>query len=98
MPTFTPPTRLESSSDHFFGRYSIPVGQSVVLVNGHYTTMPYPWLGDLDGLVDGVGYFLGGHIYVVTDAVATALEADGFTTEAEPGYGEGSYGSGGFGY
>lgn len=30
MPTFTPPTVLQGSDDPFFGRYKIPVGQSVV--------------------------------------------------------------------
>ena len=79
MPTFEPPTILQGSSDHFFGRYSIPVGQSVVKVNGHYTTMPYPWIGDLAGLVDGTDYFLGGHIYVISQSVADALTTDGFT-------------------
>lgn len=92
MPSFTPPTRLESSSDPFFGRYSIPVGESVVRVNGTFTTQPYPWLGDIAGLVDGLDYFLGGHEYIVTEAVAAELNAAGFTT-TNHGYGEYPYGT-----
>ena len=78
MPLFVPPTRSESSSDSFFGRYSIPVGESVVRVNGTFTTTPYPWLGDLDGLKDGEDYFLGGHVYEVSDAVAAELTDAGY--------------------
>lgn len=80
MPTFTPPTVLQGSSDPFFGRYSIPVGQSVVKVNGVYTTTPYPWLGTIADLEEGVDYFLGGRTYVISNSVATALQADGYTT------------------
>jgi hypothetical protein len=81
LPSFTTPTRLEGSSDFFFGRYTIPVGVSVVLVDGHYVEMPYPWLGAIADLVDGETYFLGGRTYEVSESVANALEADGFTTE-----------------
>lgn len=98
MPSFTPPTVLQSSSDSFWGRYSIPVGQSVVKVNGHFTLMPYPWLGELVDLTEGTDYFLGGRTYVVTEDIAAALEGDGFDTDADFGYGEGPYGQQGFGY
>lgn len=96
MPTFTPPTVLQGSSDPFFGRYSIPVGQSVVLRNGHYATVPYPWLGEIAPLTEGRDYFLGGRTYDITNAVASALEADGFTVVAL-GYGQGAYGRGPYG-
>ena len=68
----------QGSSDFFFGRYSIPVGMSVVLREGVYTTVPYPSLMELDGLEDGTDYFLGGHEYVVSDEVAAALTAAGY--------------------
>lgn len=100
MPTFTPPARLEASSDPFFGRYSIPVGQSVVKVNDHYELMPYPWLGTIASLTAGVDYFLGGHVYDVSDTVASALRADGFDVEGPtdpPEYGAGQFGEGAFG-
>jgi uncharacterized membrane protein YadS len=80
MPTFTTPVRYEGSSDPFWGRYTIPVGVSVVQVNGVYTEMPYPWLGTIAELEEGTTYFLGGRTYEVSDEVATALAADGFTT------------------
>lgn len=78
MPKFTPPTVNEGSSDFFFGRYSIPVGQSVLKIDGTFTTTPYPWLGDLAAMTEGVGYFLGGRTYVVSTEAAAELEADGY--------------------
>lgn len=98
MPSFTPPTVAQGSNDSFWGRYSIQVGQSVVKMNGVFTLSPFPWAGDLDGLTEGEDYFLGGRTYVVDDAIAAALEGDGFTTVADLGYGEAPYGSQGFGY
>lgn len=97
MPFFTPPTVNESSSDFFFGRYSVPVGQSVVKTNGVYKTTPYPWLGDIAHLTEGVDYFLGGRTYTVTGAVADALIAAGYTVVEEPGYGLVPYGLYGYG-
>lgn len=102
MPLFTPPTSFESSSDHFFGRFKIEVGLSVVKVADHYVTMPYPWLGTLAPLTEGRDYFLGGRTYTVDSSVASALEADGYTTtpvegEEPSGFGAGGFGEGGFG-
>jgi hypothetical protein len=87
---------LQASSDSFWGRYSIPVGQSVVKVDGTFTLLPVPWQGDLADLEPGVDYFLGGRTYTVTNAVATELEAAGFTVSAL-GYGQGAFGRGPFG-
>lgn len=78
MPTFTPPTVNEGSSDHFFGRYSIPVGQSVVKVGGVFRTTPYPWLGDIAHLTEGTEWFQGGRTYVISPEVAAELTADGY--------------------
>lgn len=84
---FTPPTREESvRGDRLFSRFSIPVGQSVVKVNGLYTVTPYPWLGDLAALIDGNGYFLGGHDYTVDNKVALDLRNQGFTVTPVRGY------------
>ena len=81
MPTFTPPTQDQgvTTGDRLFDRYTIPVGLSVVRVNGSFTTLPFPWLGDLAGLTDGTDYFLGGHVYTVTSEVAAELTAAGYT-------------------
>lgn len=99
MPRFTPPTVEQGvrRGDRLFDRYTIPVGQSVVKVDGTYTVVPYPWLGDLEGLQDGVDYFLGGRDYTVSVDVALALEADGFAFDNFPAYGEGGYGMGTYG-
>ena len=80
MPLFTPPTTTESSDDILFGRYKVRVGESVVKVNGTFTLMPYPWLGDLAGLTEGTDWFQGGRTYVISPEVASELTAAGFTT------------------
>ena len=80
MPTFTPPTYDGRSGDYFFGRYTVPVGISVVKENGHYQQVLTPWLGEVASLTEGVDWFQGGRVYTVTPAVASALNADGFTT------------------
>lgn len=81
MPIFTPPTVAESAGkDRLFSRYRIMVGQSVVKKNGHYVTTPFPWLGEIADLTEGIDYFLGGRDYTVSSAVAAALAADGYTT------------------
>lgn len=79
MPTFTPPTTAESSDDFFFGRFQMTVGLSVLWDGAHFTTRPYPWLGELVNLTEGVTWFQGGRTYTVSTATGVALAADGYT-------------------
>lgn len=80
--TFTPPTVNEAAGgDRLFSRYTIPVGQTVIKVDGEYVVSPYPWIGDLEGLTDGVDYFLGGHVYTVDNTVANELMEAGYTLD-----------------
>jgi hypothetical protein len=59
-------------------------GRSVLKVAGHYTTVDVPTTDQLVAAgQEGTGYFLGGHVYSVTDTVATALAADGYSTSAD---------------
>lgn len=101
--TFTPPTVLQSSNDSFFGRYSIPVGQSVVRVGGGFQTVAFPWLGELVAAgVEGTDWFLGGRTYAVTSDIADELTGLGYEVESAggeegSGYGGGTYGSSGYG-
>lgn len=98
MPSFTPPTIQQSvGGDRFWSRYSSAVGQSVVLRDGVYQITPFPWAGELEPLIQGEEYFLGGRTYQITEDVADALEGDGFTTDRSSGYGEGEYGDEGYG-
>lgn len=98
MPKFEPPTQRQAIAHQFWGRWKIPVGQSVVLRNGRYEIVPTPWLGEIKGLRDGIDYFLGGHVYEVSDAVASQLEADGFVVQHETGgFGSGPFGAFPFG-
>lgn len=79
MPTFTPPTVPQGSNDPFFGRYSVPVGVSVVRRAGVFTRVPFPALQEIAGMVEGTDWFQGGRTYTVSAAVATQLATDGFT-------------------
>lgn len=104
MPTFTPPTVAQGSTDPFFGRYSIQVGQSVVRSDGTFQTIAYPWIGELQAAgSEGTDWFLGGRTYVITDAIGTELTAAGYTVIPDPpgfgedGFGDGPYGSDGYG-
>lgn len=80
MASFTPPTTQEYSDDFFFGRYGVTVGISVLLRDGHYAQVPYPWLGEIADLTEGETWFQGGRTYAdISEDVAAALTADGFT-------------------
>lgn len=80
MATFTPPTIDEAPAGRgpLFGRYKLARGISLILTNGHYVERRYPADVDLIGLTEGSDYFIGGHVYDVSAAVAAALAADGF--------------------
>lgn len=86
MPTFEPPTTPQAlhASDVLYSRYTIPVGLSVVLTDGHYAVTPYPWLGEIENLQEGVEWFQGGRVYTIDSTTAAALTADGFTVTADP--------------
>lgn len=106
MPVFTPPTYKEHSDDFFFGRFGVPVGESVVKVNGAFVTQITPWAGELrpdinnkaTDLVEGVDWFQGGRTYFVSSSTATALTSAGFAVDtATPAYGFGLYGANNYG-
>lgn len=84
MPSFTPPTQQQGvrTGDRLFDRYSFPVGQTVMRVDGVWTTTPYPWLGDIADLTEGTDYFLGGRTYIISNDVAAELTAAGYETGA----------------
>lgn len=96
MPAFTPPTMPQGSTDPFFGRYSIPVGISVVKRGAAFQRVPFPALAEIADLEEGVEWFQGGRTYYVDSETAAQLEVDGFDIEL-PGYGEGAYGYGYYG-
>ena len=81
MPTFTPPTVPQGSTDPFFGRYSIPVGVSVVKRDGTFRSTPYPALREIADLAEGVEWFQGGRTYAIDEDTASALTADGFSVD-----------------
>lgn len=97
MPTFTPPTVRQAMGGSFWERYPVPVGQSVVKVDGTFTLLPFPWKGELDGQTEGIDYFLGGRTYSISYEISAALEEAGFGTSEFLGYGEGAYGFGPYG-
>jgi len=105
MPTFNPPTQPTSVGPGYgmWSRYSIDVGQSVVRVGGVLILHPYPLNTEIESLVEGVDYFIGGHVYDVSDETAAELTAAGFILgedtgeEDSDGFGEGGFGTGPFG-
>lgn len=52
------------------------VGRSVLKIAGVYSTIDTPSQDVIDTATE---VYLGGHLYPVSDAVATALEAAGYT-------------------
>jgi len=99
MPIFnTPSARLVPAGDDdpLWRFYTLPVGLSVIKVNGHYVSRLNPNEEELYAAgVEGTDYFLGGHRYRITTEVGNALVADGY--EIGYAYGEGGYGFGPYG-
>lgn len=52
-------------------------GQSVLRIDGVYVTIETPTQAQVDSATE---YYAGGHVYEVSAAVASALEAAGYTT------------------
>lgn len=91
MPTFEPPSaeshptvlpKGDPEQDpiaYALRRHYHPlvVGQTVLKINGTYATYEYPSQDLLDSATE---IYLGGHIYEVSSAVATALQAAGYET------------------
>jgi hypothetical protein len=88
---FNPPTTFDNPSilpdttgvpfllfRHYNGRER---GRSVVKISGVYTTVDYADQLVYEGLEESVDYFLGGHVYEVTDEIAAALIADGYGSD-----------------
>lgn len=64
-------------AQRLFGHYGPrPAGVSVLKLDGAYVSLQTP----LDSQVSAATeYYAGGHVYPVSDAVAAALEAAGYT-------------------
>lgn len=77
-------------------RFRLTYANSVVKVSGVFVSRRSPSSDLLVG-TEGVDFFLGGRVYVVSDATAAALSAAGFTTTPDAGYGVAPFGSQGFG-
>ena len=87
MPIFKPPVRSERipTDQKPFKFYTQPVSMSVVYRNSRFQEVRHPTQEETDALEEGVTWFAGGRTYTVTDATATLLEADGFTTSPDLG-------------
>lgn len=94
---FTPPSRLEKrGTDRLFGRVNVHQGLTVIKRDGFYSTVEIP---ASDDFATAEEVYLGGHTYVVSEAIAAELVDAGygsFLTEADA-YGAGPYGDGDFG-
>lgn len=96
MPRFDPPTRPQSAGNRFWERFSTDVGVSVIKRGDTYVEAPAPSNDELSG-IEGVDWFLGGHVYAVSEAVGEALISDGFDVDMDAGFGFGEYGDEGYG-
>lgn len=97
MARFKPPTQAQAMPDTFWGRYSIPVGVSVIRDGDTYENVPTPTEDDFEAAgVEGTDWFRGGYVYKISPALAEALAAAGYviayTDYGDGGYGEGFYG------
>lgn len=72
---------------------------SVVRINGTFTTVRSPNVETLTAAgVEGADYFIGGHIYKVSDATSLELQSAGYALGINGyGYGYGLYGAGIYG-
>ena len=89
MPTFQPPSaenhppvlpkgsRDQHPIAYALRRHYHPLvtGRSVLKIDGTYQTMDYPTQDQIDSATE---VYMGGHIYAVSDAIATALTAAGY--------------------
>lgn len=85
MSTFRPPVaytlarvlpETRGPALSLFRRYSrLPVGQSVLKIDGTYQTIPNPTQAQCEAATE---VYLGGREYEVSSAVATALTAAGY--------------------
>lgn len=101
---FTPPTHEEPirTTESPLRFYRLTHANSIVKVNGHFVSRRGLTSDSLAGLTDGVDFFVGGYLYVIDEATAAALAADGFevnTPAASSGsvFGSEAFGSGPFG-
>lgn len=81
MPTFSPPTHEEPmrTKTRPLNYYRLTHALSVVRVNGTFTAVRSPSSDLLTTAgVSGTDYFIGGHVYTVTSAIATELTNAGF--------------------
>lgn len=74
------PVPVDASTNRMFSHYNRTVGRargrSVLKEGGVYSTVDTP---DANRVAAAEEYYAGGHVYEVTDAVATALQAAGYT-------------------
>lgn len=89
MPVFQPPTAdlvppfpptTTGPARRLFAHYKARArGQSVLRTAGVYATVVTPSQTQIDSATE---YYAGGHVYTVTQAVADALTAAGYTVGA----------------
>lgn len=88
MPQFTPPVMQDAvpfdPTDPLMSKYGgVAKGRTVIKVDGIWRVLDYPYAGrpDAPGLDQADEYFLGGHVYDITEAKADELMAAGFPVQ-----------------
>lgn len=86
------------TGNRLFDRIKIHRGICVVTDSaGGWQNIEFPWLGLIETLIDGQDYFLGGHIYPVTQDIANSLITAGYTVTDANGNAVGAVPTGGGG-
>jgi hypothetical protein len=80
MPLYSPPTHEEGirSPERILRFYRLTTANTLVKVNGTWTSMRVPSPELLANLTHGVDYLRGGYIYDLDSALITELTTAGF--------------------
>lgn len=87
MPTFQPPTHEEPirTVEKPLRYYRLTHANSIVRINGVLTSVRSPGQDQLTAAgTEGVDFFMGGRIYVISAATATELTSAGFGSGITP--------------
>jgi hypothetical protein len=80
MTLYSPPTHEEGirSPERILRYYRLTTANSIVKVNGTFTSVRTPSAELLANLTEGVDYFRGGYVYDLDPALVTELTNAGF--------------------
>ena len=80
MPLYTPPTYEEGirSPERILRFFRLTTANTLVKLNGSWTSVRTPSADLLVGMTEGVDYLRGGHVYSLSSDLITELTNAGF--------------------